>query len=51
MATEMLSYSQLGGRLHCSPEAQGAGQATALTTSEGERWQSAGVRRFERDQP
>ena len=30
---------------------QGAGPATALSTSEGERWQSAGVRRFERDQP
>jgi len=32
MAIEMLSYSQLGDRLNCSPEAARAfGQATALT--------------------
>jgi hypothetical protein len=52
MAIEMLSYSQLGE----PPElltrgGTGFGQATALTPSEGEQWQSAGVCRPERDQP
>ena len=44
MSIEMLSYSQLGERLNCSPEAARAlVRRLRLPRPQGERWQSAGV--------